>query len=61
MTAPEENYSTLFERTKLLEWCVEFYHQIPEPSWQETGLASLAGAEVRQIPFNSDEVTFVLD
>lgn len=45
MTAPEENYSTLFERTKLLEWCVEFYHQIPEPSWQETGLASLAGAE----------------
>lgn len=60
LTAPKEDYSVLFEKTKLLEWYVEFYNQTPESSEQETCLVSLAVAEMRQVSSSLDEVTFVL-
>lgn len=48
LTALKEDYSVLFEKTKLFEWYVEFYNQIPESSEQETCLVSLAVAEMRK-------------
>lgn len=60
MTAPKEDCSVLFEKTKSLEWYVEFYNQTPEPSEQERRLVSVAAAEIRQVSSSSDGITAIL-